>query len=67
VIEEDGVFYVLYAQEKLAPETKQLSEAKGKVVSDYQDMLEKEWLQELNDKYEVDINRSVSSSLVDEF
>lgn len=67
VIEEDGVFYVLYAQEKIDPETMQLSEAKGKVVSDYQDMLEKEWLQELHDKYEVDINRSVLSSLVDEF
>lgn len=44
---------------KIAPEPKSLKEARGIVIADYQNHLEKEWLKELKNKYKVDIKRDV--------
>lgn len=46
------------------PEIKTLKEARGYVVADYQDKLEKDWVESLKDKYKIDINQSVLKSLV---
>ena len=46
------------------PRQKQLSEAKGYVIADYQDFLEKQWVEELRAKYDVSINQGVVGSLV---
>ncbi len=48
----------------LPPSVKTLSEARGYVVADYQEFLEKKWLSDLERNYEVVINRSVFDSLV---
>jgi len=51
--------------EELIPEgNKSLSEARGYVIADYQDQLEKEWVEELRESYEVKINQKVFKSLV---
>jgi peptidyl-prolyl cis-trans isomerase SurA len=42
---------------------KELSEAKGPVTSDYQNYLEKTWLDELAKKYRVTLNYDVLYSL----
>lgn len=42
---------------------KTLSEARGYVIADYQDKLEKEWVEELRKKYEVDVNTKVLEKL----
>jgi peptidyl-prolyl cis-trans isomerase SurA len=47
----------------LAPENKTLSEARGIVTADYQNVLEKEWLNGLKNKYKVQINEEVVSSI----
>jgi len=45
---------------KVLPETiKTLEEVKGVVISDYQNLVEKNWLKELEGKYEVKINQDV--------
>ncbi len=41
------------------PEPKQLDEARGDVVSDYQKYLEKTWLEEIRQKYPVQVNRDL--------
>ena len=48
----------------LEEQPKQLSEIKGKVISDYQNYLEEKWLDELRNKYSVTINNDVLYSLL---
>lgn len=50
--------------EILEPTPKSLSEARGFIVSDYQEYLEKQWIQELREKYTVQVNEDVLGSLV---
>jgi peptidyl-prolyl cis-trans isomerase SurA len=50
--------------EIVPPETKQLKEARGYVIADYQDHLEKEWVKELTEEYEVLVNEDLLMSLV---
>ncbi len=47
-----------------APGVKTLDEARGYVIADYQDFLEKKWLEELKASYKVEINDKVFKSLV---
>lgn len=46
------------------PSNKTLEEAKGYVISDYQEYLEAEWVKELRAKYPVKINEAVFEGLV---
>ena len=48
----------------LPPSVKSLSEARGYVVADYQEFLEKKWLSDLEKNYEVVINKAVFESLI---
>jgi peptidyl-prolyl cis-trans isomerase SurA len=61
--EFDGKTYVIKVNEKLDPKTKEFSEAKGAATSDYQNYLEKAWLEELASKHTVKINYEVLYSL----
>ncbi|MEY3238079.1 MAG: hypothetical protein RI883_2180 [Bacteroidota bacterium] len=59
----DGKVYVVKVNEKLAPKNKEFSEAKGATTSDYQNYLEKTWLEELNKKHSVKIYDTVLYSV----
>ena len=59
----DGKVYVVKVNEKLAPKNKEFSEAKGATTSDYQNYLEKTWLEELNKKHAVKIYDAVLYSV----
>ena len=51
--------------EKILPRSdKTLKEARGYVVADYQDHLEREWVKELKKTYKVEINNDVFKSLI---
>ena len=54
--EVDGKFYVIVVSEMLDPSQKEFSEAKGAITSDYQNHLEKNWLEKLAKKHKVVIN-----------
>jgi peptidyl-prolyl cis-trans isomerase SurA len=49
--------------EKLQPQHKSLEEARGAVLADYQNYLEKQWLEQLKEKYRVDVNENVLSEI----
>lgn len=51
-------------EEVLPPTPKKLSEARGYVVADYQDFLEKQWLAELKKAYKVQVNKKVFKGLI---
>ncbi|MFK7934547.1 MAG: peptidylprolyl isomerase [Saprospiraceae bacterium] len=51
-------------EELIKPQPKTLKEARGYVVADYQDFLEKQWLEELRKDYEVKVNDKVFKKMV---
>ncbi|HFA51681.1 MAG TPA: peptidyl-prolyl cis-trans isomerase, partial [Bacteroidetes bacterium] len=51
-------------EELLPPGQKTLKEARGYVVADYQDYLEKGWLKSLKDQYKVKVNDKVFNKMV---
>ncbi len=54
-----------YKVEKLLPaRQKELREARGYVIADYQDQLEKEWVAELRKRYPVKVNKKVLAKLL---
>jgi len=50
----------------LPPSNKTLQEARGYVIADFQDHLEREWIKELRKKYKVKIDEAVYKSLIKE-
>ena len=61
--ESEGKYYVVKVNETLPVMTKELSEIKGAVISDYQAFLEESWLKELKEKYPVKVNYEVLYNL----
>jgi len=61
--EFDGKHYVVMVNEKLPVMPKELSEIKGAVISDYQNYLEKTWLNELSERYPIKVNYDVLYNL----
>ncbi|MCF8236921.1 MAG: peptidylprolyl isomerase [Saprospiraceae bacterium] len=51
-------------EEVLPPAPKTLDEARGYVIADYQDKLEKDWILELKARYNVNVNQQVFESLI---
>lgn len=58
VVKDNQVSFVMI-NKILAKEPKTLNEAKGLVTADYQNYLEKQWVEELRKKYPVKINQDV--------
>jgi peptidyl-prolyl cis-trans isomerase SurA len=61
--ELNGKFYVLKVNELIPAGVKELNEAKGVITSDYQNELEKRWLDQLAKKYPIKINEAVIYNL----
>ncbi|MDC7996279.1 peptidylprolyl isomerase [Altibacter sp. HG106] len=59
IYNENGSFIVVAVSEILAPGPKQLEEVKGRVLSDYQQELERAWMESLRKKYPVKMNQKV--------
>ena len=57
VYANDDGFSVIRVTEVFPPGSKDLKEIKGKVMSDYQNFLEEEWMKELRQKYKVEIHK----------
>ena len=63
-LEKDGRTYYIQIHRVLPPGYKQLNESRGQVTSDYQAYLEKEWLNELRQRYPVKVNQTEVEKLV---
>ena len=61
---KNGSFFFTKIEEIVEPTIKTLDEARGYVVADYQDNLEKELIKKLKEKFKVEINEKVFKSLV---
>jgi peptidyl-prolyl cis-trans isomerase SurA len=62
---EDGTYTLLKVDEVYnEPTQKTLSEARGYVISEYQEYLEKNWIADLEAKYPVKLNESVIKSMI---
>ena len=59
----EGKVYVVKVNEKLAPKNKEFNEAKGAATSDYQNYLEKAWLEELAKKHTIKVYDTVLYSV----
>lgn len=59
--------YIIYVVKVIPPMNQELDEVKGKVISEYQNYLDKLWIQELREKYDVQINDHALNHIIDRF
>lgn len=63
IMNEDGTFTFIEIVEVKEPMPKSLSEARGLITADYQNFLEKRWVDLLKSKYDVQVNREVFKTI----
>lgn len=61
---EDGHYRFSIVKELIEPEPRGLDRARGFVIADYQERLEKEWMLNLNRRYEVEVNQQALGDLI---
>ena len=59
-----GVTTLKRVVEIVEPKPKSLEEARGYVIADYQDYLEKQWIEELMKEFQVSVNQEVVKSII---
>ena len=64
ISKRDKSYNFFKLEQLLPPGQKSLQEARGYVVADYQDYLEKRWLESLRKEYKVKMNEKVLNSMV---
>ncbi|GHA70307.1 peptidylprolyl isomerase [Pontibacter akesuensis] len=63
-VQQNGREYLIIVKDVLAPGNKELDEVRGLVISDYQNYLEEQWVNELHEKYPVNIRQEEVDKLV---
>jgi len=56
-----------FIHKSIAPEPKKLNETRGKVIADYQDSLEKIWIQELRKKFKIEIKKDTWEKIKEKY
>lgn len=64
-VEANRMYYLVQLKEIVPPGPLSFEEARASVVSDYQDNLEKEWLEKLRKKYPVKVNDKAKKNVVE--
>ncbi len=59
IYQHNGAFHVFVIKEVALETTKTLDEARGKVISDFQNQIEIDWIKALNERYTVKVNEKV--------
>src|SRR5690606_9459527 len=59
IYEQGGYYYVIKGTEFIPETTKTLDEARGRVISDYQQFLEENWVDALKNEFKVDVKPTV--------
>ncbi len=65
--DDESHFVVVKVNEIMPPAQKELKEAKGKVINDFQEELEKQWIEELRAKYNVKLHKKTVKKLVKQY
>jgi peptidyl-prolyl cis-trans isomerase SurA len=63
-VQRDGRYYAIIVKQSLPAGPKALSDARGQATSDYQNYLEKQWIEQLRQQYPVKVNDGEVSKLV---
>lgn len=63
VINAEDVIYYYYVTDIRPSEAKSLNEARGLYIADYQNFLEAEWIENLREKYKIDLNNEVLAKI----
>ncbi len=63
---QNDKYYLVHTIESFDKLIPQLKDIKGKLISDYQDQLESDWIKELKAKYPVTINNKSIKEVIDE-
>lgn len=64
ILLDDGSIVLVYIKNIIPSRNKEISDVRGKVISDYQSYLEDQWIEKLRKKYTIKINKDVLYSLV---
>lgn len=67
IYKHNGAYHVLNISQVLKSKEKTFEEAKGLVTGDYQTFLENNWIDQLRDKYEIQINAEVLNQVKSDF
>jgi len=68
IYNEDDKHFTIVNVIKLLPESqKELNDVKGKVISEYQEFLEKEWIFDLRKTYDVKVNKKIFKKLLKKY
>ncbi len=67
VYQNNGMFIAVKVNQVSASEERSFEDAKGQVISEYQEELEDEWMASLREKHEVEVNKQVLAKLKKEF
>jgi len=62
--QRDGRYYAVVVKQSLPAGPKALSDARGQATSDYQNYLEKQWIEQLRQQYPVKVNDAEVTKLV---
>lgn len=65
-VEADGIYYLVEVKSLVPAGTKTLADARASVISDYQDELEKKWVIELKQKFDVKVNKKAMKYVLQE-
>jgi peptidyl-prolyl cis-trans isomerase SurA len=59
IFKKDEKYHLVIVEEVIPAGPKEIKEARGAVIQDYQEFLEKQWLSELSKKHTININKEV--------
>jgi len=63
IFKHNNQYVVVKGIKEVLPKQKSFDEVKGRVINDYQNQIEKDWLLSLATKYKVEVNQSVLESV----
>ncbi len=63
IFEEEGYFYFVDVKEVIPAGPKKIEECRGKVINDYQQFLESNWITNLKSEFKVNVNKIIFDSV----
>jgi peptidyl-prolyl cis-trans isomerase SurA len=65
IVEKNERFYLAQVNEIMQPSPKTLEEARGLIISEFQNYLEQEWINDLKTQYKINLNKEVLEEVIE--